>query len=269
MIDLTTRAWLAREDLDRLIALLREDGRRVIGPVVQDSAIVYDEVGSTADLPTGITDEQAPGHYRISAKGQGKGNGNGNGSPGRSFDFASSPTSWKSFTFPAKVPIAKARRNGGALTYEEIGHDMPRMAFLGVRACDIAALEIHDDVLAGGPYIDEDYADRRGKAFIVAVECAVPSGTCFCASMGTGPEVSSGFDIALTELDDGYVAKSGSAAGQQLLERMESRRAHLRAGTCGCRCRRRGPRAHVGAAGRGHRWVARPARGPARSEGLG
>ncbi len=100
MIDLTTRAWLAREDLDRLIALLREDGRRVIGPIVRDSAIVYDEVGSTADLPTGITDEQAPGRYRISANG--KDNGNGNGSSDRSFDFASSPTSWKSFTYPGQ-----------------------------------------------------------------------------------------------------------------------------------------------------------------------
>ena len=212
MIDLTTRAWIAREDLDRLIALLREDGRKVVGPTVRDSAIVYDEVGSTADLPTGITDEQAPGRYRISK--------DSDGSAGKSFDFASSPTSWKSFTFPSKVPIAKALRDGDRLAYEEVSHDSPRMAFLGVRACDIAAMEIHDDVLAGGPYIDEDYADRRGKAFIVAVGCARPSGTCFCASMGTGPEVSSGFDIALVELDDGYVAKAGSEAGQKLLDRL-------------------------------------------------
>ena len=79
---------------------------------------------------------------------------------------------------------------------------------LGVRACDIAAMSIHDDVLASGPYIDEDYADRRGKAFIVAVECARPASTCFCVSMGTGPEVSTGFDVALIELDDGREIES-------------------------------------------------------------
>ena len=73
---------------------------------------------------------------------------------------------------------------------------------------------------AGGPYIDEDYADRRGKAFIVAVDCAVPSGTCFCASMGTGPEVRSGFDIGLIELDDGYVVRAGSEAGQKIVDRL-------------------------------------------------
>jgi NAD(P)H-flavin reductase/formate hydrogenlyase subunit 6/NADH:ubiquinone oxidoreductase subunit I len=213
VIDVPKCAWLPREELDRLIALLREDGRKVVGPTVQDAAIVYDEIVSSADLPTGITDEQAPGKYRIKE--------NGNGSAARSFDFASSPMSWKSFTFPASVVIASAKRQDGSLDYEDVEHDSPRMAYLGVRACDIAAMGIHDDVLAGGPYIDEDYADRRGKALIVGVECARPSGTCFCASMGTGPEVSSGFDIALTELDDGYVVKCGSEAGNRITSRLE------------------------------------------------
>jgi NAD(P)H-flavin reductase len=180
---------------------------------VQDSAIVYDEIGSSSDLPIGVTDEQTPGRYRITKAT--------NGDASHAFDYASSPMSWKTFTYPSSVPIAKARRDGERLTYEDIGHDAPRIAFVGVRACDIAAMGIHDDVLAGGPYIDQDYADRRGKAFIVAVGCAIPASTCFCVSMGTGPEVTEGFDIALTELDDGYVVRTGSQAGRTLLDRME------------------------------------------------
>ena len=50
-----------------LIALLREDGRMVIGPTVADAAIVYAEVDAGGDLPNGIVDEQAPGHYRLHA----------------------------------------------------------------------------------------------------------------------------------------------------------------------------------------------------------
>jgi len=38
--------------------------------------------------------------------------------------------------------------------------------------------------------------------------------------MGTGPEVRSGFDIALTELDDGYVVRSGSEAGRKIVDRL-------------------------------------------------
>ncbi len=247
MIDMTARAWLPREGLDRLIALLREDGRRVLGPTVRDAAIVYAEIGSSADLPYGVTDEQSPGRYRLGRNGaaasapgtasdtstaqasstvQASGTASGaatlaaRGRAAMAFDFASSPTSWKSFTFPSSVPIARARRKGERISYENIEHDAPRLAFLGVRACDIAALDIHDEVLAGGPYIDEDYADRRGKAFIVAVECGAPSSTCFCASMGTGPEVRSGFDIALTELPEGFVLRVGSQAGRKLTDRL-------------------------------------------------
>jgi NAD(P)H-flavin reductase/formate hydrogenlyase subunit 6/NADH:ubiquinone oxidoreductase subunit I len=213
VIEMTTREWLPRQGLDRLIALLQEDGRRVIGPTVRDSAIVYGEIASGADLPNGIHDEQAPGRYRISTS-------SGDDPTAKAFDYASSPSSWKSWTFPPTVPMARATREGDRLTYDDVRHDAPRLAFLGVRACDLAALAIHDEVLAGGPYIDEDYADRRGKAFIVAVECGVPSSTCFCVSMGTGPEVRNGFDIALTELPDGYVLRAGSEAGRKVADRL-------------------------------------------------
>ena len=36
------RAFLPRADLDRLLALLTADGRRIIGPTVSQGAIVYD-----------------------------------------------------------------------------------------------------------------------------------------------------------------------------------------------------------------------------------
>jgi NAD(P)H-flavin reductase len=226
VIDTTTRAWLPREMLDRLIALLQEDGRRVIGPTVRDDAIVYAEIASSADLPSGVHDEQAPGRYRIHRNGSHGAAGSAtnaattNAADGLAFGYASSPTAWKSYTYPSHVPIARATRQGDRVSYADVPHDAPRLAFLGVRACDLAALDIHDEVLTGGPYIEEDYADRRAKAFIVAVECGSPSATCFCASMGTGPEVRNGFDIALTELPEGFVLRTGSPAGRKLVDRL-------------------------------------------------
>jgi NAD(P)H-flavin reductase/NAD-dependent dihydropyrimidine dehydrogenase PreA subunit len=76
-------------------------------------------------------------------------------------------------------------------------------------------------VLLDGQAIDADYRARRAATFVVAVECATPASTCFCPSMGTGPEVTSGFDVALTELDEGYVVRTGSAAGAALVETMD------------------------------------------------
>ena len=83
MIEITTRTWLPRESLDRLIALLQEDGRKVIGPVVRDSAIVYAEIVSSAELPAGVRDEQAPGRYRISRNGSAAAAGRTGGAAGR------------------------------------------------------------------------------------------------------------------------------------------------------------------------------------------
>ena len=48
----------------------------------------------------------------------------------------------------------------------------------------------------------------------------MPGGTCFCASMGTGPRAESGFDLALTELvgeEHRFVVEVGSDRGAEVL----------------------------------------------------
>ncbi len=203
-------AFLRRADIERLIALLKEGGRTVIGPTLRDGAIVYDEVDTMADLPAGWTDDQAPGHYRLARGGS-----------SRLFDYNVGPTSWKRFTFPPSVPLVTAGRStAGAAAFSTARPEPPRLAFLGVRACEIAALLVQDRVLSGGPFVDEDYRARRESAVVVAVQCTRSGGTCFCASMGTGPEVSGGHDLVLTEVEDGFVVESGSPLGMQLLGRL-------------------------------------------------
>ena len=55
---------------------------------------------------------------------------------------------------------------------------------------------------------------------MIAVQCSRAGKTCFCTSMGTGPEVTGGYDLMLAELDDGFVARAGSATGESLLARV-------------------------------------------------
>jgi len=203
-------AFLRRDDLERLIALLQEGGRTVIGPTVRDGAIVLDEIAGVADLPAGWTDEQAPGHYRLARSGS-----------NRLFDFTVGPGGPKRFTFPPRTPLLTAGRStAGAAAFDGARPEPPRLAFLGLRACEVAGLLIHDRVLTGGSFVDEDYRARRAAVVIVAVQCTRSGSTCFCASMGTGPEATEGHDLALTELDDGFVVDAGSALGAQLLARL-------------------------------------------------
>jgi len=204
--------FLARANLGVLIDTLREDGRTVIGPKVMDGAVVYGEIRSVDELPAGIGDEQSPGHYGLT-KGRHR----------RIFDYAVGPLSPKRWTFPPVVPLNVGRRAGKAVSFEPAPIDPPALAFLGVRACEVAALGIQDRVFLGGPYTDEDYRARRRNALVIAVNCTTAASTCFCTSMGTGPEVRGGYDIALTELDEGFLLRAGTPEGADLVARMPVR----------------------------------------------
>ncbi|MGD0248243.1 MAG: 4Fe-4S dicluster domain-containing protein [Candidatus Limnocylindrales bacterium] len=206
------RQWfLAREDLGALVEAIRDSGRRIIGPTVREGAIVYDEIHSAADLPAGWRDEQSAGRYRLE-----------HATDQRVFGYTVGPTSWKRFTFPPNLTIASARR-ANAFGFEQPAPDVPPVAFLGVRACEIAALAIQDRVFLGGQFTDEDFRVRRSAALIVAVQCTTSSSTCFCTSMGTGPEVRGGHDIVLTEIDEGFVIQAGSPDGAAIVAKLPKR----------------------------------------------
>lgn len=204
---LAGRWWLPAGDLDRLLDALRADGRTIIGPTIHDEAIILDEIDSAEALPVGWGAEASPGHYRLIRRDD-----------ARRFDHAVGPMSWKRWTFPPRTPIRVGRRNANGVSFTTPEPEPPPLAFVGVRACEIAALAVQDRVLLDGPAVDGDYRARRASAYIVAVECATPTSTCFCTSAGTGPEVSAGFDVALTELDQGYLVRVGSERGATLVD---------------------------------------------------
>ena len=204
--------FLPRAGLDRLIELLRADGRTVIGPRIEDGAIVLGEVRALADLPLGWGDEQGPGHYRLVEPAGGDGE--------RVFGFAVGPTSPKRWTFPPRVDVGTATV-GAEPTFAPVTPDPPALALLGVRGCELAAMRVQDRVLRDGPVADPDYAARRANTLTVAVECAVAAATCFCTSMGTGPEIGSdAADLVLTEIEEGFLLRAGTPAGEALAERL-------------------------------------------------
>jgi ferredoxin len=122
--------------------------------------------------------------------------------------------------------LFEARRENGVFHIVSEPHEPRRYAFFGVRACDLAALEIRDRVLLEDRFPDLDYQARRQNAFIVAVDCAEAAATCFCESMGGAPGARSGFDLALTEFvsphEHAFAVRAGSDAGARMLARIES-----------------------------------------------
>ena len=208
--------FLERNDLQVLLDALMAEGYRVVGPTVSQGAIVYDELRTVDDLPRGLTDVQEAGKYRLEQRDD-----------DALFGYVVGPHSWKRYLFPPLATLATADRTADGWHMQVPSDPPPRYAFLGVRACELAALRVQDRVFLEGAYVDPIYKARRENCFVIAVNCTQAASTCFCTSMKTGPrcEAGSGFDVGLTELAHGFVVESGSDVGRALLARLPLRNA--------------------------------------------
>ncbi len=233
----TGQRLLSLDGLQALVDALAQDGFQVIAPVVRDGAIGYGPITQVSDLPVGWGDEQDAGSYRLRRRDD-----------EMVFGYATGAQSAKPVFFPARDLFWRAHReDDGGFTVEDPPAAEGPFALLGVRSCDLSALGIHDTVLLGRGHIDASYAVRREDAFVVAVTCSDPGGTCFCVSMGTGPRPRPGqgaaYDLSLTEIARRRRApvRGGGRLGPRGRGHGPDRRRHRR--RRGLRGRRRGRRA--------------------------
>jgi ferredoxin len=236
-----TTHLLPKAQFDDLLALLRSDGFEVIGPRIDQGAIVYAPLASAGELPIGWTDKQGPGSYRLEKT-----------AGDAYFGYVVGPHSWKKYLFPPALRLWEARRTPDGFAIHADEPAPPRRAFLGVRSCELHAIAVQDRVFLGhhGRFADPHYAAARACLFLIAVECESPAGTCFCTSMGTGPAIDLErvprpepapadaarrslplvaesevpthpvTDLILTELDDAFVIRAASPAGQSVIDRL-------------------------------------------------
>jgi len=205
---------LPREHFDLLFQALERRGYKVVGPTVRDGTIIYDEVRRAADLPVGWTDEQDGGRYRLKRRND-----------AALFGYVVGPQSWKKYLHPSRLRIVKAERDGsGGVSFVDGDEAEPeRLAFLGMKSCELHAMTIQDKVFLGSGTVDSHYERRRKRVFSIGVSCGQAGGTCFCVSMGTGPEVTdrTPHDLALTEVIEGerhyFIVTAGSEEGREVL----------------------------------------------------
>lgn len=197
---------LPREGLQRLIDVLWDKGYRVLGPTLRDGTVMWDEIRRMTDLPVGWQDNQDPARYRLERTE----------SP-RIFDVVNGQESLKRFAFAPREQLLTIERANGTFVAHATVPRTEKLAFLGVRSCDLAGLGVQDRIFLRDLYPDPYYHARRDGFFLVAVNCTRAVPTCFCASMATGPKARAGFDLAMTELEDQFVIEAGSRTGEAVL----------------------------------------------------
>ncbi len=204
--------------MDEIVRTLRDRGRTVLGPVVRDGVITHAEIESVDELPTGWTEDQDGGRYRLVATGSDE-----------FFAFSAPSSSWKRYLYPERTVLIRAKRASDGIKIETPVPEASSVAFFGVRSCDLAALGVLDQVFLDPAATDPTYAIRRADAFIVVAACNNPGNTCFCASMGTGPSPEAGYDLAVRELVDEnrheFLVAAGSERGAELLAEVTSSKA--------------------------------------------
>ncbi len=217
MLHTRDRIVVDLEGFRALLDVLQADGYELVGPTLQDGNIALGRITSLEDLPRGIGDAQEPGRYRVHPRFD-----------EALFGFAATPQTYKAEFYPPRVELVQIRRSRGAGPIEVRSSTRPsrKLALIGIRSCDLAAIAIQDRVLAEGAHADPDYVARRRDTFMLAVSCSSPSGTCFCASMNTGPSPRSGFDLSATELvtqAHAFVMEIGSPRGLDVIRRIPHR----------------------------------------------
>ncbi|WP_088240609.1 4Fe-4S dicluster domain-containing protein [Calothrix rhizosoleniae] len=202
-----------RQDLQQLLDVLTQQEYQLIGPTIAEGAIVYDEISQVEDFPIGWTDEQDGGTYRLKPRDD-----------QAVFGYSVGPHAWKKYLFPPRVRLWSAKRQDQEIQITPETPDSTKRALIGVRACELNAIAIQDQVFLEGVAVDPHYQASRNNIFIVAVNCAQAGGTCFCVSMQTGPKAKQGFDLALTEVLSAerhyFVVEVGSEAGAQVLSQV-------------------------------------------------
>ena len=209
-------------------------GHRTYGPLVRDATVTLGEIDSPDDLAAGVTLDQTPGSCRVASLPPGD---------DRRFAWAVGPESAKRIQHPPERTVLTAQLTtdglrldtpaadtGAAGTHGDRPADgsadrtvLP-LAVVGLRPCDIAAAGVLDRVLGtrhtGGV-----------RPLVVVVNCAEPGGTCFCASMGTGPalagELATETDLVLWERPSArrpdYLVAPTSPRGEGLLAGIDTR----------------------------------------------
>ena len=207
---------VSTEVFDSLVPILRQRGHVVVGPTLRENTITYDVLDSAADLPIGWTDVHGPATYTVKRRDD-----------DAYFGYVVGPRNLKRYLFPPRQTLLTIRSANSGLEFLPEPLEETSYAFIGVRACELAGMEIQDRVFGGPPFADPGYVSRRQNSFTVAVNCSIAGETCFCDSMGTGPRCDDGYDLVVTEfLDDGtheFLVQAGSSAGEEVLAKLEGR----------------------------------------------
>ncbi|MFO7948036.1 MAG: 4Fe-4S dicluster domain-containing protein [Armatimonadota bacterium] len=139
------------------------------------------------------------------------------------FDYGNTQISPVEFLKPSKeIYFEYERGEEGKPKISPPPAPKPRI-LLGIRPCDVAAIEFLDHFFLKREPIDALYRARRESVTLIAMACEHPAAdTCFCTCCeGGGPVAESGFDVQLSKVEDEYLVEVATEKGEKIRDMWE------------------------------------------------
>ncbi|SDP43941.1 4Fe-4S dicluster domain-containing protein [Desulforhopalus singaporensis] len=138
-------------------------------------------------------------------------------------------TSPKEATFPRVETLMSFTQKVSAPQEEDGGKERPEIELtehlpqdstvvFGSRPCGAKGKTIFSRVYDTEAVKDPYFIARRDNTLFISIACSAPETTCFCTSVGGGPADSTGSDILLIPVTDGFMAEAVTEAGAKLME---------------------------------------------------
>jgi sulfhydrogenase subunit beta (sulfur reductase) len=122
----------------------------------------------------------------------------------------------KEIFFPPTELLFRIHKTGQDIHLEESFPEWETIAF-GVRPCDARGVKLLDALFLDTNPVDSFYARRRGNTTLIGIACKAAGSTCFCTSVGGGPDDNHDVDIMLYPTDIGYLVEAVTEKGRFLV----------------------------------------------------
>ena len=137
---------IQKETFNAILSRLKEKGYETIGPRVKNDTLIYAPIEQMDDLPRGYITEQDAARFHLKQTGH-----------SRYFDAIPGAQSWKQFLFPPRAELFALRKVNNHWEASTPETKTPSYAFIGVHACELAAIQIQDNIFMRSDFNDPIY----------------------------------------------------------------------------------------------------------------
>jgi ferredoxin len=183
------KRFISLSSLNRWLTKLTNDGKHLYAPVKKGDRVDFGRVASTDEI---------------------------------SFDHIQTTQSAKSVSFPRTEVLFSYEKEKGKVQLEDADLTVfPETVVFGLHPCDAAGFNPLSSIF-NWDYKDDIYNARLQRTTVVTLACTKADEYCFCTSVNGGPGNTTGSDILLTPVKDGYLAEILTEKGDALMKADEA-----------------------------------------------